>query len=125
MIEKYDQEKVGRILLQKELDLQEAKDGENIWKSLYNDAKKELNEALDVANLAKEQFDKIREEYKEIEKSKEIMMDQVNTYRTEIAELKAEASKYRNGYGILNEFFDSIPDEEKKHVHNDLEKLGL
>lgn len=32
---------------------------------------------------------------------------------------------YKEGYDILNEFFDCIPDEEKKDVHEKLCKLGL
>ncbi len=33
--------------------------------------------------------------------------------------------KYKTGFNILMEYFDFIPDEEKKDVHKKLEELGL
>ena len=33
--------------------------------------------------------------------------------------------KYQYAYDILMEYFDSIPDEEKKSVHKRLERLGI
>lgn len=32
---------------------------------------------------------------------------------------------YKEGYNILNEFWDCIPDEEKKDVHQRLNEIGL
>jgi len=33
--------------------------------------------------------------------------------------------KYRDGFSILMEYFDSIPDEEKPKVFKQLRKIGL
>lgn len=34
-------------------------------------------------------------------------------------------AKYKEGYDILNEFWDCIPDEEKDATHKKLNELGL
>lgn len=36
-----------------------------------------------------------------------------------------ELEKYVEGYDILNEFWDCIPDEEKDDVHERLNEIGL
>lgn len=36
-----------------------------------------------------------------------------------------ELEKYKKGYGILAEYFDSIPDEEKPKVDKQLKEIGL
>ena len=36
-----------------------------------------------------------------------------------------EKEKYKKGYAILSEYFDSISDEEKPNVHKELCELGL
>lgn len=90
MIKKFDAEKVGRILLQKELDLQEAKDGENIWKSLYNDKSAEANKATNEANSYKETFDKLREEVRTMSKYKDAF-DEVMSYVKNLEQVDQKA----------------------------------
>ena len=36
-----------------------------------------------------------------------------------------EYKNYRKAYNILMEYFDCIPEDERKDVHEELEKLGL
>ena len=100
MIKKFDAEKVGRILLQKELDLQEARDSENIWKSLYNDKSAEANKATNEANSYKETFDKLREEVRTM-------------------------SKYKDAFDAYNKYFNILPEEDKTKMNKLLTKLGL
>ncbi len=40
-------------------------------------------------------------------------------------DLLGEREKYRKAYELLNNYFDSIDDEEQKKVNKELEKLGL
>ena len=39
--------------------------------------------------------------------------------------LRDELTKYRDGFDILMEYFDSISDEEKQKVHERLKEIGL
>lgn len=45
--------------------------------------------------------------------------------RAQIASLKKEVLRYRRGYEILNEYFDSISYEEKVMVDRKLRRLKL
>ena len=36
-----------------------------------------------------------------------------------------QEDKYEQGFNILMEYFDSLPDEEKPKIHERLKKLGL
>lgn len=40
-------------------------------------------------------------------------------------DLMKESDKFRKGFNILMEYFDSISDEEKPKVSKELERLGL
>jgi hypothetical protein len=40
-------------------------------------------------------------------------------------EIWDEVEKYKEGFNILMEYFDSIPDEEKNKVHTRLKEVGL
>lgn len=40
-------------------------------------------------------------------------------------ELLDMVDKYKEGYNILMEYWDSLPDEEKPKIHKKLEKIGL
>lgn len=44
-----------------------------------------------------------------------------NKLRIEVKELR----KYKKGFDILSEYFDSISDEEKPKVHRALKRVGL
>ena len=51
-----------------------------------------------------------------------------NIVKESAIEVSKESSlkdRYKEGYNILMEYFDSIPDEEKKSVHKRLERLGI
>jgi len=39
--------------------------------------------------------------------------------------LLGEMNKYKQGYYILMEYWDSLPDEEREIVHKQLMKIGL
>lgn len=46
-------------------------------------------------------------------------------YLTDFLKIFLEMVKYEQGYKILNNQFDYIPDEEKEEVRKELEKFGL
>ena len=50
--------------------------------------------------------------------SKDILIDEADKY-------KEQYKKYRKGYLILMEYWDSLPDEEKEDVSLRLQKVGL
>mgnify|MGYP003130665272 CR=1 FL=1 len=54
-------------------------------------------------------------EYQNIVKESEIEVNKNSSSR----------DRYKEAYNILMEYFDSIPEEEKKSVHKKLERLGL
>ena len=51
--------------------------------------------------------------------------DIVERQNKEIKKLKEELLKYKKGFNLLNEYFDSISDEEQKIVGKKITKLGL
>lgn len=46
-------------------------------------------------------------------------------YSKDFFELIKVMENYKKGFDLLNDYFDSIPNEEKATVHAELEKLGL
>lgn len=46
-------------------------------------------------------------------------------YDKYVSSLEEEIAKYKKGYEIMADYFDSISDEEKPKVHKQLEKIGL
>jgi len=43
----------------------------------------------------------------------------------EVNYLQSQLDRYKKGYDILMEYWDSIPDEEKEEVHRRLNNLGI
>jgi len=50
--------------------------------------------------------------------SKDVLLD-------EISALEKDRNRYKQGFYILHEYFDSIADEEKEEVDKKLKKLRL
>ena len=51
-----------------------------------------------------------------------------NDYLKELINMKKkikDLEKYKEGFFILMEYWDSMPDEEKIHIHEKIEVLGL
>ena len=90
MIKKFDAEKVGRILLQKELDLQEAHDGEEIWKSLYHDKNNDIEKLTIENEQLKSTFNKLREEIRTMSKYKDAF-DEVMSYVKNLEQVDQKA----------------------------------
>jgi hypothetical protein len=42
-----------------------------------------------------------------------------------ISDSNVVISKYKEGYELLMEYWDSLPDDEKQDIHNKLKKIGL
>lgn len=45
--------------------------------------------------------------------------------KEQVKTLRKERNKYRSGFNIMYEYYDSIYDEEKPHVDKKLKRLGL
>lgn len=47
------------------------------------------------------------------------------TARVDSEALEKEITRYKTAFNLLNEYFDSISDEERPKIHKKLTKLGL
>lgn len=52
-------------------------------------------------------------------------LNKENKLREQIKALRKERNRYRSGFNILYEYFDSISDEEQVYVDKKLKRLDL
>ena len=122
MIEDNKYNRLAIVNAELSIKIQEAEQDRDFYKNWYHETAQErdevkaeytleLNEALASAKKLEGTFTELRDAVKE----KDALLNAVMTERDRLQE----------GYNILFAYWDSLPDEEKPKINEDLKAIGL
>jgi hypothetical protein len=65
------------------------------------------------------------EQFKKVDRELDALLLYLEKLEEDYARAESNFEKYKEGFDILHEYFDSFPDDVKQDVDKQLRKLGL